>query len=401
MSLRFIAVALVLGMAAGSTDTTPVLDTLRRTIGDVAESLFDLEVSSSACDKGKACFTLESASFGTDTPRIKVTGSSLSELSYGAGYYLRRMCNMSFSWSRTGGNQVKIPAHWPSVPNSKLVVTRTKPLTYYQNVCTESYSMWYWGWDRWVKEIDWMALHGINLVLAYTGQEQIYREVYHSMGVNDSVILGTFDGPAFLAWSRGQGTAGNAGPLPESWLHSQVTLNQNITSRMRTLGIEPILSAFQGNVPAEFAQLFPGHNITKSGGGVGGRGAWLPSKDPLFTTIATGVKTGMEKAFGTNKYFEADGWFGTQTGPWLSSSPPPIDGQASEQEQSQNYGCVGGFTIPSEEEGRARAAAVFKSFVGEVDDGTKVGAMYSFSRCYSSFSYDGRSGCIKGTRGAV
>lgn len=39
-----------------------------------------------------------------------------------------------------------------------------------------------------------MSLHGINIALAYTGQEQIYRQVYNDMGVNDSVILGTFDG---------------------------------------------------------------------------------------------------------------------------------------------------------------------------------------------------------------
>jgi hypothetical protein len=31
------------------------------------------------------------------------------------------------------------------------------------------YSMWWWDWSRWEREIDWMALWGVNLVLAYTG----------------------------------------------------------------------------------------------------------------------------------------------------------------------------------------------------------------------------------------
>lgn len=33
-----------------------------------------------------------------------------------------------------------------------------------------SYSMAYWDWDRWEAEIDWMALQGINLPLAFTGK---------------------------------------------------------------------------------------------------------------------------------------------------------------------------------------------------------------------------------------
>ncbi len=32
-----------------------------------------------------------------------------------------------------------------------------------------SYSSTWWAWERWEKEIDWMALHGINLPLAFTG----------------------------------------------------------------------------------------------------------------------------------------------------------------------------------------------------------------------------------------
>ena len=32
-----------------------------------------------------------------------------------------------------------------------------------------SYSMAFWNWTRWEQELDWMALHGINLPLAFTG----------------------------------------------------------------------------------------------------------------------------------------------------------------------------------------------------------------------------------------
>ena len=76
---------------------------------------------------------------------------------------------------------------------------------------------------------------------SYVGQEQIFREVYNGLGVNDSVIKVTFDGPAFQTWSRGQGSAGVGGPIPDAFLFQQLALNKNITRRMRELGVSPIL----------------------------------------------------------------------------------------------------------------------------------------------------------------
>ena len=48
---------------------------------------------------------------------------------------------------------------------------------YLYNVCTYGYSMPYWDWERWEKEIDWMAVHGINMPLALVGYEGIMYRV--------------------------------------------------------------------------------------------------------------------------------------------------------------------------------------------------------------------------------
>lgn len=71
---------------------------------------------------------------------------------------------------------------------------------YYQNVCTVSYSSAWWKWPRWEREIDWMALNGINLPLAFTGQEAIWKRVLAQLGLEQSEIDEHFAGPAFLAW---------------------------------------------------------------------------------------------------------------------------------------------------------------------------------------------------------
>jgi len=40
-----------------------------------------------------------------------------------------------------------------------------------------SYSFVWWNWARWEQEIDWMAMHGTNLPLAFTAQEAIWQRV--------------------------------------------------------------------------------------------------------------------------------------------------------------------------------------------------------------------------------
>ena len=49
-------------------------------------------------------------------------------------------------------------------------------LTLLPTVVTGSYSAFNWGWERWERECDWMALHGVNLVVSFNGQELLWRE---------------------------------------------------------------------------------------------------------------------------------------------------------------------------------------------------------------------------------
>jgi alpha-N-acetylglucosaminidase len=45
-----------------------------------------------------------------------------------------------------------------------------------------------------------MALNGINLALAFTGQEEIWRRVYGKLNLTQEDISEHLSGPAFLAW---------------------------------------------------------------------------------------------------------------------------------------------------------------------------------------------------------
>uniref|UniRef100_A0A4W3HRA3 Alpha-N-acetylglucosaminidase n=1 Tax=Callorhinchus milii TaxID=7868 RepID=A0A4W3HRA3_CALMI len=182
---------------------------------------------------------------------------------------------------------------------------------YYQNVCASSYSFVWWDWKRWEKEIDWMALSGINLPLAFTGQEAIWQRVYLSLGLNQTDVENFFAGPAFLAWSRMGNIHSWAGPLPSSWYEKQLNLQHQILQRMRSLGMLPVLPAFAGNVPGAVSRLFPTANISRLG-------SWghlnctyscsylLDPEDALFQRIGQMFLAEVIREFGSDHIYNAD-----------------------------------------------------------------------------------------------
>ena len=96
------------------------------------------------------------------TTFVQIEATSGVGAAWGFHYYLTRYGGSHFSW---GGAQItSLPRPLP-VLKAPVRVTSTTPWRYYQNVCTSSYSFAFWDWKRWEKEIDWMALKGINMPL--------------------------------------------------------------------------------------------------------------------------------------------------------------------------------------------------------------------------------------------
>ena len=169
---------------------------------------FDLQLlgGDQDCASGVAppCFGLADG-----LSRIQIRGTRASELTAGLGFYLRHYCNMTIGWPRGGGSNVFVPDVWPSIGPTPLVKHRNAPYSYIMNVCTHSYSLVWYGWNEWEQFIDWMALSGINLMLAMTGQEEVQYKVFRRLGLEDADIRSWFNGPALLTWSRGQNEYGS------------------------------------------------------------------------------------------------------------------------------------------------------------------------------------------------
>uniref|UniRef100_A0A804M993 Alpha-N-acetylglucosaminidase n=1 Tax=Zea mays TaxID=4577 RepID=A0A804M993_MAIZE len=241
---------------------------------------------------GKTCFVINNHPLfdGEGTPEILILGASGVEISAGFHWYLKHYCAAHISWDKTGGAQLSTiprPGSLPRVPDGGVLIQRPIDWSYYQNAVTSSYSFAWWDWDRWEKEIDWMALQGINLPLAFTGQESIWQRIFERYNISKSDLDDFFGGPAFLAWSRMANMHGWGGPLPQTWLDDQLVLQKKILSRMYSFGMFPVLPAFSGNIPAALKSKFPSAKVTHLGNC---NPRWcctylLDASDPLFVEI--------------------------------------------------------------------------------------------------------------------
>lgn len=208
------------------------------------------------------------------------------------------------SWS---GSRFAVPADLSVEPKSF-----TSPYRYHQyfNVVTYGYTSPYWDEARWDRELDWMALHGIDMPLLLIAQEQVYREIFLDMGLTANEIDAWEVGPAHLPWMRMGNLSGNSfdGPLGEDWNQRQVRLCRHVIERMRRLGMKPICPAFGGFVPKDFVKHYEG-SIDYTGWD------WVPKDtrnyrlnpgSKAFAEVGTRFIRKWEEKFGKCQYYLSD-----------------------------------------------------------------------------------------------
>jgi alpha-N-acetylglucosaminidase len=116
----------------------------------------------------------------TEELPIQLEGSSAVALSSAFNWYLKYTCFSSITWgwdgSGTNLDSLPPPSMLPLIKDGDDVEMASNVMyRYYMNVCTVSYTMAWWDWERWQWEIDWMAMSGINLPLSFIGQGEIVR----------------------------------------------------------------------------------------------------------------------------------------------------------------------------------------------------------------------------------
>lgn len=262
-------------------------------------------------DKGaSAKFKIEVKPDGTDYfeldqkgDKVVIRGNSYVNIATGLNWYLKHHAGVHLSWN---GMTATLPDPLPRVEKPERHTTDL-PLRYDLNYCTFSYTMPFWDWDRWEKEIDWMALHGVNLPLAAVGQECVWRNMLLRLGYTSEEVNDFISGPAFLAWWSMNNLEGWGGPNPDSWYERQEDLQKRILNRMAEYGIKPVFPGYSGMMPHNADEKL-GLNLTKIGSKWCGftRPAFLQPTDERYAEIAQVYYDEQKKLFGKADYYSMD-----------------------------------------------------------------------------------------------
>ena len=259
------------------------------------------EIDQARTRKGNSTSAASKSATGKNNPII-IRGNSWVNIAVGINWYLKHHAGIHISWNNMN---VKLPAVLPIVKQKERHETDLK-LRYNFNYCTFSYTMAFWDWNRWQKEIDWMALHGINMPLAAVGTESVWRNMLLKLGYSEEEVGKFIAGPAFLAWWEMNNLEGWGGPLPLGWYKQQETLQKKILARMKEMGMKPVLPGYCGMVPHDAKQKL-GLNVTDAGRWNSyQRPANLSPTDSRFAEIADLYYKELTRLYGKSDYYSMD-----------------------------------------------------------------------------------------------
>lgn len=285
--------------ATETTNPQAVTKLLNRIGGDGTSDRFVTIVNNALSTDGKDIFVITAQD---GKPCIK--GNSIIAVTTGINWYLNHYAHVNLTWNQltTDLSKVTLP-----VPTGEETHKCSVDYRYYLNYCTFSYSMSTWTWDRWQKEIDWMALHGINIPLQIVGLDVVwYRLLTEKYKYSAEEANAFIAGPCFQAWWGMNNLEGWGGPNPAWWYERQKTLSKNICDRMRELGMQPVLPGFCGMVPSNFTEKTK--NPANNQGGWCGftRPYILDPSSETFTTMAANYYAVLKEVMGTSTYYSMD-----------------------------------------------------------------------------------------------
>lgn len=251
LAVIVIAVTILVSSECGHTESANPMETMcRRLLPDYADRFeFYIFDDTTGVDR----YVVESAG-----DKICIYGNNYNSMAVGLNRYLRDCCHTYVSWY--AADAVTMPDTLPALTEAISGEARCDT-RFFLNYCTFGYTMPYWQWSDWERLIDWMALNGVNMPLAITGQEAVWMRVWNQLGLTDEQIRAYFTGPAHLPWHRMSNIDSWQGPLPESYIRHQEILQKKILERERELNMTPVLPAFSGHVPKALKDVYPSANV--------------------------------------------------------------------------------------------------------------------------------------------
>lgn len=301
-------------VASPGFDVHPAQGVLQRLLPGHA-SQFELGTIGSR--NGRERFRISSAG-----GHIRIEGSTPSALLFGANWYLKYVAQVQIS---TAGDQL---GTWRDFPLPVTAIEMETPYAYRYalNENVDGYTSPYWDWPRWEREIDVLALSGINAILIERGADTVLYRTFRDFGYSDGEIRGWIAQPAHQNWQLMGNLCCFNGPISRELLQKRAASANKIIARLRELGITPVMPGFYGIVPKDFQRKFPGAHVVPQGEWAGfTRPDWLDPRDPIFAQLAAAFYRHQHELFGDSSIYDLEVF---QEGGNSGNVPVPVAARA-------------------------------------------------------------------------
>lgn len=237
--------------------------------------------------------------------KILLKGSDNVCLCHAYYCYLKEYSGAYFSHCSSFSLQLlKREAALPVRPYKKVIKQKKRV---YLDYITYSNSMWMWQWDKWEKELDFMAMKGVNMALNVVGNDAVLFNALIISGLSERSAAYFISGPAFYAWQT-TGKIDSYLPINDYENYkTRLELAKKIFDRMKELEIEPVLSTFNGQISEKIIRLFGKVKSYK----IDQWSAFPPAKkidilDERFKKLMREYMFFQEKEIGKAKYYMCD-----------------------------------------------------------------------------------------------
>lgn len=241
--LTVILIVCVLTGVAKQNSDTPVAALLER-YSPEASKRFVFEITDQQSEKD--FFTVSSAK-----NKVYINGNNNLSLASGLNFYLKNILGVTLTSYNTSFDLPK------QLPDITTPIRRETEIATRLYLNSESYKdeRSYWGYQEWQREIDLMALSGVNTVYIPVGTGTILRNTLLAMGVDEDETASFLPMPSYYSWWTEEQCKGGSYELPLSWYEGERKLQKEILSELRKWNIEPVAQGYNGaELPASLSK---------------------------------------------------------------------------------------------------------------------------------------------------
>ncbi len=209
-----------------------------------------------SCESADDCDTYEI--FARDK-NIVIAGSSKIAKAMGYYRYLKDYCNVIITSGDYDISYIKT-APLPEEKITHRVVQKLRMAFTYERYSAEVDS---WGFDRWEKELDFLAMHGVNTPLILAGCDGVLYKTLMDFRFKKEVALEFIAGSNYFYHQLKGNIFGFLPIFSVDYFDKKIEVGKKATERAIELGMAPVHQGFISAVPFSFRRNYTKTDLIK------------------------------------------------------------------------------------------------------------------------------------------